>query len=118
MIPDGNFTNVNSSNPEDINALEQAIVLGKKYDSDIIIGTDPDADRFGIAVKNNNNEYVLINGNQAMVVMTDYLLSKENKLNDKFIASTVVSTPMMDKISELNDIKFLNLLQDLNGLEK
>ena len=105
MIPDGNFTNVNSPNPEDINALEQAIVLGKKYDSDIIIGTDPDADRFGIAVKNNNNEYVLINGNQAMVVMTDYLLSKENKLNDKFIASTVVSTPMMDKISEMNDIK-------------
>ena len=106
MIPDGNFTNVNSSNPEDINALEQAIILGKKYDSDIIIGTDPDADRFGIAVKNNNNEYVLINGNQAMVVMTDYLLCKENKLNDKFIASTVVSTPMMDKISRVFDERF------------
>ncbi|MBL6591371.1 MAG: phospho-sugar mutase [Flavobacteriaceae bacterium] len=118
MIPDGNFTNVNSSNPEDINALEQAIILGKKYDSDIIIGTDPDADRFGIAVKNNNNEYVLINGNQAMVVMTDYLLSKENKLNDKFIASTVVSTPMMDKISELNDIKFFKSLTGFKWIGK
>jgi phosphoglucomutase len=118
MIPDGNFANVNSSNPEDINALEQAIILGKKYDSDIIIGTDPDADRFGIAVKNNNNEYVLINGNQAMVVMTDYLLSKENKLNDKFIASTVVSTPMMDKISELNNIKFFKSLTGFKWIGK
>ena len=118
MIPDGNFTNVNSSNPEDINALEQAIILGKKYDSDIIIGTDPDADRFGIAVKNNNNEYVLINGNQAMVVMTDYLLSKENKLNDKFIASTVVSTPMMDKLSELNNVKLFKSLTGFKWIGK
>ena len=118
MIPDGNFTNVNSSNPEDINSLEQAINLGKKHDSDIIIGTDPDADRFGIAVKNNNNKYVLINGNQAMVVMTDFLLSKENKLNDKFIASTVVSTPMMDKLSELNNVKLFKSLTGFKWIGK
>ena len=118
MIPDGNFTNVNSSNPEDINSLEQAIALGKKHDSDIIIGTDPDADRFGIAVKNNNNKYVLINGNQAMVVMTDFLLSKENKLNDKFIASTVVSTPMMDKLSELNNVKLFKSLTGFKWIGK
>ena len=118
MIPDGNFTNVNSSNPEDINSLEQAIALGKKHDSDIIIGTDPDADRFGIAVKNNNNKYVLINGNQAMVVMTDFLLSKENKLNDKFIASTVVSTPMMDKLSELNNVKLFKSLTEFKWIGK
>ena len=102
MIPDGDFKNVNSSNPEDPSSLEQAINLAKKFKSDLVIGTDPDADRFGIAVKNNKDEYVPINGNQAMVVMTDYILGKKINLKNKFIASTVVSTTMMDKVAQLN----------------
>ena len=66
MNPDGNFTNVNSSNPEDINSLSQAIDLATLEKSDLVIGTDPDADRFGIAVRNFENDFTHINGNQSM----------------------------------------------------
>ena len=79
MIPDGNFSNVNSSNPEDESSLKEAIEIAKNNNSDLVLGTDPDADRFGIAVKNYNGKFVHINGNQTMVVLTDYLLSKLSK---------------------------------------
>ena len=118
MIPDGDFKNVNSSNPEDPSSLEQAINLAKKFKSDLVIGTDPDADRFGIAVKNNKDEYVPINGNQAMVVMTDYILGKKINLKNKFIASTVVSTTMMDKVAQLNNILLFKSLTGFKWIGK
>ena len=105
MNPDGNFSNVNSSNPEDPASLNEAIELAKVHDADLVIGTDPDADRFGIAVKNLSGDYELINGNQSMCVMTDYILSKSKIEKNSFIASTVVSTPMMSKIASINNIK-------------
>ena len=105
MNPDGNFSNVNSSNPEDPASLNEAIELAKVHDADLVIGTDPDADRFGIAVKNLSGDYELINGNQSMCVMTDYILSKSIIEKNSFIASTVVSTPMMSKIASINNIK-------------
>ena len=105
MNPDGNFSNVNSSNPEDPDSLNEAINLAKVHDADLVIGTDPDADRFGIAVKNLSGDYELINGNQSMCVMTDYILTKSKIDKNSFIASTVVSTPMMSKIASINNIK-------------
>ena len=105
MNPDGNFSNVNSSNPEDPTSLNEAIELAKVHDADLVIGTDPDADRFGIAVKNLSGDYELINGNQSMCVMTDYILGKSKIDKNSFIASTVVSTPMMSKIASINNIK-------------
>ena len=105
MNPDGNFSNVNSSNPEDPASLNEAIELAKVHDADLVIGTDPDADRFGIAVKNLSGDYELINGNQSMCVMTDYILAKSKIDRNSFIASTVVSTPMMIKIASINNIK-------------
>ena len=119
MIPDGNFSNVNSSNPEDESSLKEAIEIAKKNNSDLVLGTDPDADRFGIAVKNYDGKFVQINGNQTMVVLTDYLLSKLSKEKAKsFIASTVVSTPMMSKIAKKNSIKIMLSLTGFKWIGK
>ena len=119
MNPDGNFSNVNSSNPEDPKSLSEAIEIAKKNNSDLVIGTDPDADRFGIAVKNFNNDFEHINGNQTMVVMTDYLISNyKGKMDNAFIASTVVSTPMMSKIAEKNNVKIMLSLTGFKWIGK
>ena len=103
MEPDGNFPTVESPNPEEKEALSLGLDLAKKSDADIVIGTDPDADRLGIAVKDLNNHYILLNGNQLMVIMIDFLLNNlksENKLNtSQFIATTIVSTPLVGEIA-------------------
>ena len=119
MIPDGNFSNVNSTNPEDESSLKEAIEIAKNNNSDLVLGTDPDADRFGIAVKNYDGKFVHINGNQTMAVLTDYLLSKLSKEKAKsFIASTVVSTPMMSKIAKKNSIKIMLSLTGFKWIGK
>ena len=98
-IPDGDFPTVESPNPEEPAALKMALELAEKTHGDIVIGTDPDSDRVGIAVRDTNNKLVLLNGNQTMIVMTNYLLKKwqtNNKINgNQFVGSTIVSTPMM-----------------------
>jgi len=83
-VPDGNFNTVKSPNPEEPEALSMAIDLAKAVNADIVIGTDPDADRVGLAVKNNKNEYSLLNGNQMMIILTEFILSKRKKLNKSF----------------------------------
>jgi phosphoglucomutase len=102
--PDGNFPTVKSPNPEEPEALSMAVALAEEKGSDIVIGTDPDGDRLGIAVRNANNKIELLNGNQTMILMTWYLLEKwkkQNKLTGKeFVASTIVSTPMMRVLTE------------------
>ena len=103
-LPDGDFPTVKSPNPEEPEALKMAIDLAIKQNADIVVGTDPDCDRLGIAVKNTTGKYTLLNGNQAMLIKTHFLLEKwkkENRLNGKqFVASTIVSTPMIQKIAE------------------
>ncbi len=97
--PDGNFPTVVSPNPEEPEALTMALALADKINADIVFGTDPDSDRLGVAVRNNEGEMQLLNGNQTMIVMTYYLLDqwkKAAKIDGKqFIGSTIVSTPMM-----------------------
>ena len=95
--PDGDFPTVKSPNPEEPEALKLAMEKAVEIGADIVIGTDPDADRLGIAVRNENNELELLNGNQTMVAMTDFILSKGGytETDHAFIGSTVVSTPMM-----------------------
>ena len=108
MNPDGNFSTVKSPNPEDVESLNLAIKLANKEDAKMVIGTDPDADRLGVAVRDYNNKITLLNGNQLMVLVFNYLLeqkSNNQKLNKKnFIASTIVSTPMVEKIAEYYNI--------------
>ena len=103
MEPNGNFPTVKSPNPEEKEALSLGLDLARQNHADIVIGTDPDADRLGIAVKDLNNDYILLNGNQLMVIMIDFLLNNlksEDKLNtSQFIATTIVSTPLVSKIA-------------------
>ena len=102
-IPDGNFPTVKSPNPEEPEALTMALALAETTNADIVIGTDPDCDRLGVAVRDNDGKMILLNGNQIMIVMTAFLLEKwksANKLNGKqFVGSTIVSTPMMMELA-------------------
>ncbi|NMH24523.1 phospho-sugar mutase [Flavobacterium solisilvae] len=97
--PNGNFPTVLSPNPEEPEALTMALALADKINADIVFGTDPDSDRLGVAIRNNEGKMILLNGNQTMVVMTHFLLEewrKAGKITGKeFIGSTIVSTPMM-----------------------
>ena len=108
-IPDGDFPTVKSPNPEEPEALEMATNLAEKIGADIVLGTDPDSDRIGIAVRDTNGKIKLLNGNQAMVVMTDFLIKQwqqEGKLNGKqFIGSTIVSTSMVNDIANSYNVE-------------
>ena len=108
-IPDGDFPTVKSPNPEEPAALKMAIELAEKVNADIVIGTDPDSDRIGVAVRDNDNKLVLLNGNQAMVVMTNFLMKKHQEkgsmLPTDFIGSTIVSTPMMEDLANHYNIE-------------
>ena len=102
-VPNGDFPTVKSPNPEEPEALTMALTLAEKEHADIVIGTDPDCDRLGVAVRNNNGKMVLLNGNQTMILMTAFLLEqwkKAGKINGKqFVGSTIVSTPMMMELA-------------------
>ena len=103
--PNGNFPTVISPNPEEKEAFELALEKAKKIDADIILGTDPDADRLGIGIKNLKGEWMLLNGNQLMVVLTRFVLENSPIASNNFIASTVVSTPMMGKMAEAFNVE-------------
>ncbi|MDD5152090.1 MAG: phospho-sugar mutase [Flavobacterium sp.] len=102
-VPNGNFPTVKSPNPEEPEALTMALALADKTNSDIVIGTDPDCDRLGVAVRNNEGKMTLLNGNQTMILMTAFLLKewkKAGKINgNQFVGSTIVSTPMMMELA-------------------
>lgn len=108
-VPDGDFPTVKSPNPEEPEALKMALDLANKVDGDIVIGTDPDSDRVGIAVRNLDNELVLLNGNQTMIMMTHFLLEQwkaSNKIKGKeFVGSTIVSTPMMSVLTNAYNVE-------------
>jgi len=104
--PDGNFSTVQSPNPEEPEALSLGIKLANKISADIVIGTDPDADRVGLAVKHNNN-YQILNGNQMMIILTEFILSKKENLDKSFfIGSTVVSTSMIKHLANFYNVDF------------
>ncbi|MDG1227224.1 MAG: phospho-sugar mutase [Polaribacter sp.] len=102
-IPNGDFPTVKSPNPEEPEALKMATELANKIGADIVIGTDPDCDRLGVAVRDIDGNMKLMNGNQTMVVMTEFLLKKwkeEGKINgNQFIGSTIVSTELVNDIA-------------------
>ena len=103
-VPDGDFPTVKSPNPEEPEALKMALELAEEVNADIVIGTDPDCDRLGIAVRNFDNKMVILNGNQTMVMMTKFLLDlwKNNSAinGNQFVGSTIVSSPMLSKLAE------------------
>jgi len=113
-VIDGNFPTVQSPNPEEPAALEQAILLAKENGAELVMGTDPDADRVGIAIPNPEGEYVLLNGNQTGSLLVSYLISRWQQLGkirgNEFVAKTIVTTDLIDTIATVNKVKVYNTL--------
>jgi len=107
--PNGDFPTVKSPNPEEPEALSMAIALAEKIDADIVVGTDPDSDRLGVAVRDLDGKIKLLNGNQTMVIMTAFLLEQWKRADkfkgNEFIGSTIVSTPMMLELAAAYDVE-------------
>jgi phosphoglucomutase len=131
-IVDGNFPTVKSPNPEEPAALSMAIKKAYETGAELVMATDPDADRIGIAVRNKKNEFVLLNGNQTGVLLTNYILSQFKERNkykgNEYIIKTIVTTDLLDKIAEKYKVKcynvltgfkfFAELIRKLEGKEK
>ncbi|HOU82708.1 MAG TPA: phospho-sugar mutase [Bacteroidales bacterium] len=113
-ILDGNFPTTKSPNPEEKAAMELAINKAKQIDADLILATDPDADRVGTGIKMSNNEYKLLNGNQIASLLTYYNLEMLKQLNslpsNAFIVKTIVTTELMRKIADEYNVKTYDVL--------
>ena len=114
ITPDGNFPTVIYPNPEEKEALTLALKKAQETDADLVLATDPDADRVGIAVKNTENEFILLNGNQTGAMLINYLLTawQENgKLTGKeYIVKTIVTTNLIEQIAKAKNVTFYNTL--------
>lgn len=121
-IPNGDFPTVKSPNPEEPEALTMALALADKTNADIVIGTDPDCDRLGVAIRNNEGQMTLLNGNQSMILMTAFLLEqwkKAGKLNGKqFVGSTIVSTPMIMELATAYGVQYKSGLTGFKWIAK
>jgi len=112
--PDGNFPTVGYPNPEEKETMSIGLSKAKALDADILLGTDPDADRVGIGIKDNHGEWVLMNGNQTAVLAFNYMIEARKakgiaQPNDMVI-TTIVTTGMINKIAEKNKVKCYNVL--------
>jgi len=112
--PDGNFPTVIYPNPEEKEALTLALKKAQEVDADLVLATDPDADRVGIAVKNTDNEFILFNGNQTGAMLINYLLTaweEKGKLTGKeYIVKTIVTTNLIEAIAKAKNVTFYNTL--------
>ncbi|PCJ93392.1 MAG: phosphoglucomutase [Flavobacteriaceae bacterium] len=120
-IPDGNFPTVISPNPEEPEALAIAIKKAEEIGADMVVGTDPDSDRLGIAVRNLEGKMELLNGNQTMVLMTKFLLDQQKAkglIGNEFIATTIVSTPMVEKLANAYGINYKTSLTGFKWIGK
>lgn len=126
--PDGNFPTVVYPNPEEKEALTLALKKAAEIDADLVLATDPDADRVGIAVKNNDGEFVLLNGNQTGSLLINYILTawqEKGKLTGKeYVVSTIVTTSLIKAICDAKNVEYFNTLtgfkwigQVMTGLE-
>ncbi len=114
MIPDGNFPTIVSPNPEEHEAMTMALNLAREKSADIILATDPDADRVGVGVKDLQGNYILLNGNQTATLLTYYLLEsmhKQGKLDgSQFICKTIVTSDLLGKIADKYKVKCFDVL--------
>lgn len=131
-VVDGNFPTVKSPNPEEPAALAMAIKKAYSTGAELVIATDPDADRLGVAVRDGKGEFVLLNGNQTGTLLTWYILSqyaeKDKYQGNEYIIKTIVTTDLLDRIAEKHEVKcynvltgfkyFAELIRDLEGREK
>lgn len=113
-VPDGNFPTVVYPNPEETEAMSIGLKKAKELDADILMGTDPDADRVAIGVKNHKGEWVLLNGNQTAMIAFNYMIEARRakgiaRPND-MVVKTIVTTNMIDAIAKANNVGCYNVL--------
>ena len=108
-VVSGEFPTVVSPNPEEEAAMEMAIKKAYEVDADVVMATDPDADRIGVAVKNDKGKYIIVNGNQTALLFIYYIITKMKEAGslkgDEFVVKTIVSTEMIAEIADRNDIE-------------
>ncbi len=113
-ISDGNFPTIVSPNPEESAALEMAMTKAKECGADLVMATDPDADRLGIAVRNDKGELVLLNGNQTAAILTYYILQRRKELsklgNECYMVKTIVTTDLLKSMADAYNVKMYNVL--------
>jgi len=113
-ITDGNFPTVKSPNPEEPDALKLAIKKAVETNAELVMATDPDADRLGLAVKNNKGEFILLNGNQTGVILIWYILSQFKERNkykgNEYIIKSIVTSDLMERIAEGYNVEYFNVL--------
>lgn len=131
-VPDGNFPTIHSPNPEDPDALSMAVALAKEKGADLVMATDPDGDRLGVAIRKPTGEFVLLNGNQTGALLTWYILSQKKQNGElrgnEYIIYTIVTSDLLESIANRNGVKcykvltgfkyFAELMRDLEGKEK
>ncbi len=108
-VPSGDFPTVASPNPEEPAALAMAVAKAKEVDADLVMASDPDADRLGIAVKNDKGEWILVNGNQIVMILLNYIMEQYKATGrlkgNEFIVKTIVTTELIKTIAERNNIE-------------
>jgi phosphoglucomutase len=113
-IIDGNFPTVKSPNPEEPDALRLALKKAVETNAELVMATDPDADRLGVAVKNNKGDFILLNGNQTGAILIWYILSQFKERNkykgNEYIIKTIVTTDLIERISEAYNVEYFNVL--------
>lgn len=114
MIVDGNFPTVKSPNPEEPAAMDLAVKKAQEVNADLVMATDPDADRVGIAVKDDKGNFILLNGNQTASIFVYYLLTRWNELGrltgKEYIVKTIVTTELLFEIAKKYDVKRYDVL--------
>jgi phosphoglucomutase len=108
-IPSGDFPTVDSPNPENPSAMAMAIAKAKEVNADLVVASDPDADRIGCVIRDNKGEYQLINGNQIVMILLNYIMIRNREMGkltgNEFIVKTIVTTETIKAIAENNNIK-------------
>lgn len=108
-IPSGDFPTVESPNPENASAMAMAVAKAKEVEADLVVASDPDADRIGCVIRDTDGEYVLVNGNQIVLVLLNYLMTRNAELGkltgNEYVVKTIVTTETIKRIADANNIK-------------
>ena len=111
-IPSGDFPTVDSPNPENASAMAMAVAKAKEVGADLVMASDPDADRIGCVIRDTNGEYVLVNGNQIVMILLNYLMNRNAELGKltgkEYIVKTIVTTETIKNIADANDIRMFD----------
>lgn len=131
-IPSGDFPTVDSPNPENPSAMAMAIAKAKEVNADLVVASDPDADRIGCVIRDNSGEYQLINGNQIVMILLNYIMLRNRELGrlkgNEYVVKTIVTTETIKAIAENQNVKMYdcytgfkwiaNVIRDLEGTER